>query len=216
MRLFCDPSRLSHADGSRKEKPQGKYKKGTRPLKEQEAVISLYAPVQLETVVDDRAWIPLSPNYYFFFFIYKKNMNVSHPGNVFKRGLSSVYLLGSDLEMRQPDIFFFQSHIPKQVSWTNLIFMNRDRSLTNQSSELGVHPLLLFILLQGREDPGMGARKKKNVGSNLSSIWAKFKHTTSVRAPGAPRRQPDPQGRKKEETQTLLWAVVIWHLTSIF
>lgn len=37
-----------------------------------------------------------------------------------------------------------------------------------------------------------------------------------MRAPGAPRRQPDPQGRKKEETQTLLWAVVIWHLTSIF
>ncbi len=38
MRLFCDPSRLSHADGARNLKEN---KKGTRPLKEQEAVISL-------------------------------------------------------------------------------------------------------------------------------------------------------------------------------
>jgi len=41
--------------GPEKKNLKEKYKKGTRPLKEQEAVISLYAPVQLETVVDDRA-----------------------------------------------------------------------------------------------------------------------------------------------------------------
>lgn len=69
MRLFCDPSRLSHADGARNLKEN---KKGTRPLKEQEAVISLYAPVQLETVVDDRAWIPLPKLLFFLYMYYNK------------------------------------------------------------------------------------------------------------------------------------------------